>query len=111
MRSIGFRRRLKGKPARFFRSLPSSTRAPAAQVELAKLTVLNAPKTDGDDETLMSKVIAKCVAATLRPDKPKLPWRKKKKQLKPAPAPAPIKPEEEVKVWIPSRTAILFQIA
>lgn len=116
LRFIGSKRRPKGKPARFFRSVPSFAQAPAVQVELAQSTVVNVPEADEDDQTLMSKVIAKCIAVTLRPDKLKLPWRKKKKQLKlrddPAPPePAPIKPEREVKLWISSKTVVLFQVA
>lgn len=86
-----------------------------SKVELAKSTVVTVPETDGDDQALASKVIAKGVAASLWPDKLKLPWWKKKKQKPcddPAPAPPPpTKPTKEVKIWIPSKTAISFQVA
>lgn len=116
MRSIGLRRRLKGRPARFFRSLLSFARAPAAHVGLAELTVVNVHKTDGEEQNLMSDVIARCVAATLRRDELRLSWMKKKKQLKPGddsppPEPASIQPEKEVKVLIPRKTETLSQVA
>ncbi|KIO31763.1 hypothetical protein M407DRAFT_124436 [Tulasnella calospora MUT 4182] len=84
-----------------------------SKVELAKSTVINAPEADGEDQSLTSKVIAKGIAATLWPGKLKRPWGKKKKE-KPSdsdPAPSSKKPEKEVKVWIPSKTAISFQVA
>lgn len=88
-----------------------------SKVELAQSTVINVPD-DGDAQALGSNAIAKGVAASLWPDKLKLPWWKKKKQKDcedpaptPAPPPPPAKPTKEVKVWIPSKTAISFQVA
>ncbi|KAG8917298.1 hypothetical protein FRC01_002552 [Tulasnella sp. 417] len=97
------------------RTDPSFAHAPTVKVELAKSAVITVPETDEEEQALASKVIAKGVATSLWPDKMKLPWWKKKKQKPcddPAPPPAPpTKPTKEVKVWIPSKTAISFQVA
>ncbi|KAG9016341.1 hypothetical protein FRB90_003215 [Tulasnella sp. 427] len=92
-----------------------------SKVELAKSAVIEVPDTfDSDGKGLSSKAIANGVAASLWPDKLKLPWWKKKKQPDcdsptpspcPTPTPPPAKPQKEVKIWIPSKTQISFQVA